>query len=86
MSPRWAWILNLNRVLGLPALVAFTTGSFALQMEQLSDAAVAAELLEVLRRMYPGKVGGWPQIPCVPAVIHSMEAQGVLKLRFVMQS
>ena len=86
MSPRWAWILNLNRVLGLPALVAFTTGSFALQMEQLSDAAVAAELLEVLRRMYPGKVGGWPRTPYVTAVIHSMDAQGGFKLEPMRQS
>lgn len=53
---RWAWILNLHRVLGAPILVAFTTGTFAMQMEQLPDDVVGEELLLVLRRLYPGKV------------------------------
>ncbi|GAX82527.1 hypothetical protein CEUSTIGMA_g9954.t1 [Chlamydomonas eustigma] len=61
---RWAWILNLQRVLGLPALVGFTHGTYATQLEARSDQEAAEDMLEALRKLYPGKVPQPVKVVC----------------------
>jgi len=61
---RWAWIVNLHRVLGLPVLIGFSHGAFAVESESLTDEEIAEHFLGALRAMYPGKVPKPKKIIC----------------------
>ena len=49
---QWSAWLNIYRYTGQPVLVGFNAGSFAEQLETLSDDAITASAMKVLRRIY----------------------------------
>lgn len=48
----WTDWLNLAKVINQPVLLAFNSGKYARDLEQLSDRQVLSEAMEVLRAMY----------------------------------
>lgn len=72
-SGRWPLYLNANKIRpGTPVLVNYTTGEYALEGEAKSDAALASEMMEPLRRIYGADipdpvdvlVSRWQSDPC----------------------
>jgi monoamine oxidase len=53
---QWSAWLNIYRYTGQPVLVGFNAGSFGEQLETLSDAAITASAMKVLRRIYGASI------------------------------
>jgi monoamine oxidase len=53
---QWCAWLNIYRYTGQPVLVGFNAGSFGEQLETLSDQAITASAMKVLRTIYGAKI------------------------------
>ena len=53
----WHSWYDVSAVSGLPTLLTFAAGPFGRHMQELSDDEIVAEVVDALRRLYPGVVG-----------------------------